>query len=231
MPFGCARSPRKPAADGSGKAAANVPASPRIQGWRQAGRSTIESLMSERIPAPRTVLPFDASWKTTGAIALIMVLLALLGVGLATMNALLARNYWITLVPIYGVLCTITAWKRSQQAGAAGGRLVLRQVLHWLAIAAAVLLDFAIHGSGVETQLSSGFNALLLLALGCFLAGVHLDWSFSLVGSLLALTLVCAAKAESYLWLLFIAGVLAIGALLAAWRLLGGEGARGQAAP
>jgi hypothetical protein len=160
-----------------------------------------------------------------------MVLLALLGVGLATLNASLARKYWMTLVPIYGVLCTVTAWRRSQQAGAAGGKLVLRQVLHWLAIGGAVLLDFSIRGSGVETQLSSGFNALLLLALGCFLAGVHLDWSFTLVGLLLALTLVCAAKAEQYLWLVFIVGVLVIGALLAAWRMFGGGSARSQAAP
>jgi len=200
--------------------------------------------MSERLPgppsragastaadAPRTVFPFDGSWKIAGTIALIMVLLALLGVGLATMSAPLARNYWMTLIPIYGVLCTVTAWRRSQQAGAADGMLVLRQVLHWLAIGGAVLLDFTIRGSGVETQLSSGFNALLLLALGCFLAGVHLDWSFTLVGLLLTLTLICAAKAEQYLWLLFIVGVLVIGALLAARRLLGREGAGSRTAP
>jgi len=200
--------------------------------------------MSERLPvppsragsstaadAPRTVFPFDGSWKIAGTIALIMVVLALLGVALATLSAPLARNYWMTLIPIYGVLCTVTAWRRSQQAGAADGMLVLRQVLHWLAIGGAVLLDFTIRGAGVETQLSSGFNALLLLALGCFLAGVHLDWSFTLVGLLLTLTLICAAKAEQYLWLLFIVGALAIAALLAARRLLGREGAGSRTAP
>ncbi|HEY8154846.1 MAG TPA: hypothetical protein VII72_12025 [Myxococcota bacterium] len=168
--------------------------------------------------APRSVLPFDASWKATGAIALIMVLLALLGVGLSTLNPALARKYWMTLIPIYGVLCTVTAWRRSRQAGSAGGGLVLRQVLHWLGIGGAVLIDFAIRGSGLETQVSSGFNALLLLALGCFLAGVHLDWSFGLVGLLLALTIVFAAKAEQYLWLLFLVGLLVIGVLVLAWR-------------
>jgi hypothetical protein len=83
----------------------------------------------------------------------------------------------------------------------------------------------------VESQQTAGFNALLLLALGCFLAGVHLDWSFGLVGLLLALTLVCAAKAEQYLWLLFVVGVVVIGVLLLAWRSLGSEGTRSQAAP
>jgi hypothetical protein len=179
---------------------------------------------------PRTLFTFDASWKVTGTIALIMVGLALLGVGISTVNAPLARKYWMTLIPIYGVLCTVTAWRRSQRVGASGG-LVLRQVLHWLGIGGAVLIDFSIRGVGVESQQTAGFNALLLLALGCFLAGVHLDWSFGLVGLLLALTLVCAAKAEQYLWLLFVVGVVVIGVLLLAWRSLGSEGTRSQAAP
>lgn len=175
--------------------------------------------------APRTVFAFDASWKTTGAIALIMVGLALLGALLSALDAPLARKYWMTLIPIYGVLCTVTAWRRSQQAGASGA-LVLRQVLHWLGIGGAVLIDFSIRGAGVDSQQTAGWSALLLLALGCFLAGVHLDWSFGLVGLLLALTLVLAAKAEQYLWLLFLVGIIVIGVLLLAWRSLGAEGTR-----
>jgi hypothetical protein len=142
-----------------------------------------------------------------------------------------ARKYWMTLIPVYGVLCTITAWRRSQQAGASGGALVFRQVLHWLAIGGAVLIDFAVRDAGVGSEQAAGFNALLLLALGCFLAGVHLDWSFGLVGLLLALTLILAAKAEQYLWLLFLVGIVVIGVLVAAWRSLGAEGTRSPAAP
>jgi hypothetical protein len=46
------------------------------------------------------------------------------------------------------------------------------------------------------------------------------------VGHLLALTLVFAAKAEQYLWLLFVAGIAVIGVLVLAWRSLGSEGRR-----
>lgn len=180
--------------------------------------------------APRTVFAFDASWKATGAIALVMVGLALLGVGLSALDAPLARKYWMTLIPVYGVLCTVTAWRRSQQAGASGGAQVLRQVLHWLGIGGAVLIDFSVRGAGVDAQPSAGWTALLLLALGCFLAGVHLDWSFGLVGLLLALTFVVAAKAQQYLWLLFIVGIVVIGVLGLAWRSLGAEGTRSRPA-
>jgi hypothetical protein len=160
------------------------------------------------------------TWKITAAVALIMVVLALLGIGLATTNPRLARNYWVSLVPIYGVLCVVTAWRRSQQSGE---RLVLRQVLHWLGIAGFVALDFYIRGTGVETQVSAGLNSLMLLALGCLLAGVHLDWSFLFVGLLLTLTLFVVAKADQYLWLLFVVGALVIAALFAAHRVWGGS--------
>jgi len=160
--------------------------------------------------------------------ALIMVVLALLGIGLATTNPQLARNYWVSMVPIYGVLCVVTAWRRSQQSGE---RLVLRQVLHWLAIAGFVALDFAIRGSGVETQVSAGLNSLMLLALGCLLAGIHLDWSFLFVGLLLTLTLSVAAKANQYLWLLFVAGALAVAAPFAVRRFWGRADAPSRGAP
>jgi hypothetical protein len=51
------------------------------------------------------------------------------------------------------------------------------------------------------------------------------------VGLLLTLTLVVAAKADRYLWLIFVAGALAIAALFAARRLGGGADAPSRGAP
>jgi hypothetical protein len=161
------------------------------------------------------------SWKVAGSAAAVMVALALIGVGLATADVGFAREYWMALVPIYGLLCVYTAWKRARP----NERLVLRQVLHWAAIAAAVGLDFTIGGTGLETQVATGMNALLLLALGCFLAGVHLDWLFVPVGLLLAATVFLVAKADQYLWLLIIAAALPLGAWIVAKRIGGSSAA------
>jgi hypothetical protein len=68
--------------------------------------------------------------------------------------------------------------------------------------------------------MAAGMNALLLLALGCYLAGIHLDWLFVPVGLLLTLALVCVAKADQYLWLVFVVGGLAIVGLFFAMRWL-----------
>lgn len=158
-------------------------------------------------------------WRVGAAVAAIMVALALLGVGLTTIDRPLARRYWMWLVPAYGLLCVVTAWLRSRQDAALGLGAVARQVLHWLAIGGAVELDFWMSGTGQEAGAASGFNALLLLAVGCFLAGVHLEWFFMLVGALLALTLASVVKADQYLWLLFVVGALILLVIAAVSRL------------
>jgi hypothetical protein len=123
----------------------------------------------------------------------------------------------MALVPVYGLLCVFTAWKRARP----GEQLVLRQLLHWAGIAGAVALDFSIRSTGQETQVASGLNALLLLALGCFLAGVHLDWLFVPVGLLLTLTLFLVAKADQYLWLLLVAAALPLAVWIVVRRVSG----------
>jgi hypothetical protein len=165
------------------------------------------------------------AWRLAGIVAVVMLLLALVGVGLTTANAEAARTYWITLVPVYGVLSIAAALARARnQKGYHPA--VVRQLFHWAAIGTALALDFQIRRAGQETGTAAGLNALLLLALGCFLAGVHLEWPFALVGALLTLALICVDQAQQYLWLIFVAGGLAIVAILVLPRLLGGSRAR-----
>ena len=144
-----------------------------------------------------------------GIVAGVMALLALVGTGITLANASWARTYWLILVPIYGALCVYEAWRRTGELGST----VIRQVLHWLSVAAAMILDFAyLHGAGDQTAATTGLSSLLILALGCVLAGIHLDWLFALVGVLLALILIIVSLAQQYLTLGFlIAGLGALG--------------------
>lgn len=165
--------------------------------------------------------------KVAAFAAAAMVVLALIGVALATADVGFAREYWMALVPIYGLLCVFTAWKHAGPGEQQ--QRVVRQVLHWAAIAGAVALDFSIRGDGLETQVATGLSALLLLALGCFLAGVHLDWLFVPVGLLLTLTLFLVAKADQYLWLLMLAGVLPLVVWVVVKRMSGGAASSASA--
>lgn len=157
------------------------------------------------------------SWKIGFGAAIVMVVLALIGVGLSTSSRANAPKYWMALVPIYGLICVAVAWYRSRE-GECGPGVILRQVFHWLIIAVAVWLDFYMRGVGEESGIAAGLNALLLLAIGCFLAGVHFEWLFALVGTLLIVTLIVVVKADQYLWLVVIAGALIIIAMLGLMR-------------
>jgi hypothetical protein len=169
----------------------------------------------------RPLFPISRSWKVASVVAVVMVLLALLGVALTTTGRAAAPTYWVSLVPIYGLLCVSLAWTRAQHDPGVRRPAVIRQLFHWLGIGVAVGLDFYIRGTGQETGTAAGLNALLLLALGCYLAGVHLDWLFILVGILLTLALLIIAKADQYLWLIFVVGGLAVAAMMTLSWFLG----------
>jgi len=158
--------------------------------------------------------------KVATAAAVFMVILALIGVGLTMANAAISATYWILMVPIYGLLCVATAWYRSVPGAGAGPSLVLRQVFHWLGIGGALGLDFFVRSLGEETDIAAGLNALLLLALGCYLAGVHLERLFIVVGLLLTLTLFVVAKVQEYLWLVLVMGAVTIVAIIGLNRVL-----------
>ena len=144
-----------------------------------------------------------------GIMAGLMALLALIGTGVTVADASWARSWWLGLVPVYGVLCVFAAWHRTGQFTGT----VIRQILHWLSVAAAMALDFAyLHAAGEQTAAATGLSSLLILALGCVLAGIHLEWLFALVGLLLALILIVVSLAKQYLTIAFL--VAGLGALI-----------------
>ena len=158
--------------------------------------------------------PIGRSWKPAVVVVVIMIVLALIGVALTSAEVAVAPTYWMWLVPVYGVLCVFTAWVRARHDPKVERPSIFRQVFHWLGIAAALGLDFLIRTAGQETAGAAGNYALLLLALGCFLAGVHLEWLFAVVGGLLMLALVVVVEAKEYVWLIFVAGGLFVAALI-----------------
>jgi hypothetical protein len=169
-------------------------------------------------PEPTFVIP--VAWKVAMAAAVIMVVLALVGVGLSNADPRLVETYWICLVPIYGLLCVAAAWRKASKVYSS--KAILTQFLHWLGIALAVGVDYWVRGSSVETGTAAGLNAMLLLALGCYLAGVHLEPLFAVVGVVLSLIIIVVAKFDQYMWLIFVVGAAAIVAMIIFERLFRG---------
>jgi hypothetical protein len=169
---------------------------------------------------PTPLFPITRSWKLAAIGAIIMVLLALLGVAITTASRAAGPIYWIALVPVYAVLSIATTRARERHAGGEAHQVhIWRQIWHWLGIGVALVVDFLIRGTGEESGLGAGLNAMLLLAVGCYLAGVHFEWLFAVVGVLLTLALIILMKTDQYLWLIFVIGGLSILAVYGLPRL------------
>jgi hypothetical protein len=136
-----------------------------------------------------------------GIMAGVMAVLALVGTGVTVADASWARTWWLSLVPVYGVLCVFAAWYRTGQFTGT----VTRQVLHWLSVAAAIALDFSLLRRGEQPATGAGLSSLLILALGCLLAGIHLEWLFALVGLLLLAIFTIVSVAQQYVTIAFLA--------------------------
>jgi hypothetical protein len=177
----------------------------------QDGQQSVGAPSPEASTKPRFISPY-----TIGA-TIVMIVLALLGAAITLSDAGWANRYWLLLVPIYGLISIVTAWRRHGASSSAVGR----QILHWICVAAAIAIDFAyLQSSGQQTSTGTGLSSLLILALGCLLAGVHLDWLFALVGLLLLVTVFIVAVAQEYVMLVFAIGLIAAIVALAAPRLL-----------
>jgi hypothetical protein len=173
---------------------------------------------SPPLPAPAPVVGKPRIPTTPAVIvAAIMTILAVGGTLITLSDARWAGRYWLLLVPIYGLLCIFTA---SYRRGVYGETVGL-QILHWMAVALAIAVDFAfLQGSGQQTSTATGLSSLLILALGCLIAGIHLEWLFALVGLLLLLIVVIVAWAQEYLMMVFVAAIIVLAVVLTAPRLM-----------
>src|SRR5262245_56918612 len=151
-----------------------------------------------------------------GIMAGVMALLALIGTAVTIADVTWARSYWLALVPVYGVLCVLAAWHRTGQFTSS----VVRQILHWLSVAAAIALDFALLRRGEQASTGAGLSSLLILALGCLLAGIHLEWLFAVVGLLLLAIFTVVSVANQYATIAFLVAAAAALIFAAYWALV-----------
>jgi hypothetical protein len=140
---------------------------------------------------------------------ILVALLALSAVGIAV-SQLLPREafwYWLAMVPVFGGISLFSGWSRAREQGMTAVGVLRNQLLHWIALAAVVCLVFLLEVTGRMTSEDAGLVALLALALTTFLAGVHFDWRYCVVGVLLAAAVAAVALLQEFLWVVVIAAI------------------------
>lgn len=156
-------------------------------------------------------------------VLLALVVLSAIGVAISEISPPRAFRYWLVMVPIFGGVSLFSSWSSARASGMTAGGVLGRQLLHWAALAVAVCLVFLLQKTGHLGEADAGSVTLLSIALATFLAGVHFDWRYCVVGGLLAAAVAAIAVLAGFLWLI---GVVAVG--FAVW--LGVRAARGGAA-
>jgi hypothetical protein len=118
---------------------------------------------------------------------IIMLSMAVIGIGLVTFTGEAIGPYWELLTLVYCGLCILVGWRNAhtQQDRI---KLVWTQVLHWASFLAAMWLIYTPAMRALVDVNATGLNLMVLLALGTFVAGVHAEaWQICVVGLILAL--------------------------------------------
>jgi hypothetical protein len=153
-----------------------------------------------------------ASLRVDLWLLVIMLALALVGVGLTQLEKSGGRYYWLLLVVVYGGISIVRSW---QKAKARGGDLsmVWKEALHWLGAMVAINIVLIFESAEIASRVASADYSLLVLALSCYLAGVHFNWGYALLGGILAVM----AVGLGYLDQITLLGMLVPLCILAVW--------------
>ena len=147
--------------------------------------------------------------------------LAIGGVAYTNISQRPLVGYWEFLAIAMGILCVVTQWSELEDKQARF-RLMWIQALHWLAVLVTMNIMLL---SGVQQllpTLATSLVLLMLLALGTFLAGVHLvSLQIGFLGIALALAVPAISWVKQSALFLILALVFLVGLAMAFWSYWG----------
>jgi hypothetical protein len=147
--------------------------------------------------------------------------LAIGGVAYTNISQRPLVGYWEFLAIAMGIVCVVTQWSELEDKQARF-RLMWTQALHWLAVLVTMNIMLL---SGVQQllpTLATSLVLLMLLALGTFLAGVHLrSLQIGFLGVALALAVPAISWVKQSALFLILAVVFFVGLAVAFWSYWG----------
>ena len=145
----------------------------------------------------------------------LVLVLTIAGVAYTSFSRQPIVAYWEILAPLIGLVCISVGWRGAEE-NAALVRLIVTQVLHWLAFLVVMNLLLLDSVQRLFTASSTGLAVFTLLTLGTFTAGVHIfSWQICLLGLVMALGIPAIAWIENsaLIIMLVVAGVIAVAAV------------------
>jgi hypothetical protein len=174
----------------------------RIEGDLRFVRGALES--SDRRSSP-------------GAIYFLWAAVVLVGFGLVDFLPSAIPIYWSVAGPSGFVVSAYLGWRHSKSLGQQSATEGRRHLLHWGAVLVVVFLAVLMPARGFLPWTSLNVMILLLLAIGYFTAGVHLERPLRWIGALIGLGYVVVTLVSAYAWTM-VGVALAIGLVIAGSR-------------
>lgn len=117
---------------------------------------------------------------------LVVLALTILGVAYTSVSHQPLIGYWEFLAIATGLVCITTGWLHIHDPKPRF-RMVWTQALHWLAFLVAMNIVLFPDVQAMLNAPATGLTLLMLLALGTFVAGVHVSWHICALGIAMAL--------------------------------------------
>ena len=151
---------------------------------------------------------------------IIMLSMAVLGIGLVTFTGEPIGYFWELLTVVYCALCIYVGWRHANTREERV-KLVWTQILHWASFLAAMWLIYTPTMRSLVDVNATGLNLMVLLALGTFVAGVHAEaWQICVVGLILALFVPAMAIVQRSSLFILVAAVGALFIGVSLWMTL-----------
>ena len=148
----------------------------------------------------------------------IVLILTMAGVAYTSFSRQPIIADWEILAPVIGLLCISAGW-RNATASETRTRLIVTQLLHWLAFLLVMNILLLPTVQVPFSAAATGLAVFTLLALGTFTAGISiLSWHVGLLGLIMALCIPAIAWIEnSALIIVLVIGTAAVIAAVIWW--------------
>ncbi len=159
------------------------------------------------------------SLRTEEALLVTLIVLSTVGIAITNFSPFESYYFWLAMVPVFSLTSLYIGWSKARRRGEGISRIIWVQLLHWVGLLAAIGLIYLLYyktGRIDNNQLA--LLTLLSLALVTFLAGVHFEWRFMVVGVILGAAVAGAAFVEQILWMIIIPVVALVGLAVFWWR-------------
>jgi hypothetical protein len=149
-----------------------------------------------------------AGWKIRLSVLCAMLVLALAGMGFTQASRSGSWEFWLFIVLVYAGLSLWRSSRSAKQSGQSVGKRLARELSHWGILLVFLFVLLMLERREIVNRDSASYFAVMMLALTCCLAGVHVDWLLLVLGVVLIIMSVAMAMLEQYsvvLWLIMTA--------------------------